>query len=159
MLFAADVSVSRCVSCPCGMALSNSARSGTARRPGGTGFRHPRDARDNARSSAIRRKPDAVPGDGLVMSSRTRVVVTGSKVSVVGCPDAVAHEIVSPLTGTKAFPFQYDAVISAGRLRAPPVTNVAAIAARARADAQASDTHSVASDELTAGRFAVADLS
>jgi len=83
-------------------------------------------------------------------------VLTGSKVSVVGCPEAVAQEIFRPRTGTNALPFQYDAAIAAGRASAPPVTNVAASEARRWAEGQVSDTHSVASDELTAGRFAVA---
>ena len=78
------------------------------------------------------------------MSSRTRVVVTGSNVSVVGCPEAVAQEIFSPLAGTKPCPFQYDTAIVAGRPSAPPVTNVAVTVPIRCADAQVSVTHSLA---------------
>jgi hypothetical protein len=99
-----------------------------------------------------------VPGDGLVMSSRTRVVVTGSNVRVASCPGAVAQETSRLLAGMKPCPSQYDTVIVAGRLSAPPVTNVAVIVPIRCAVDQVSATRSFASDEPTAGRFAVVGL-
>jgi anti-sigma B factor antagonist len=62
--------------------------------------------RQEACSSAMLRKPDAVPGEGLVMVSRIWLVVTGSKLNVVGWPEAVAQVILRLGTGTRARPFQ-----------------------------------------------------
>ena len=59
-----------------------------------------------ARSSAICRKPAALPGDGLVMVSLSWLVVTGSKVMVVGWFDPVARVILRLCTGTSSRPFQ-----------------------------------------------------
>ena len=52
--------------------------------------------------------PVAVPGAGLVRSRRNPVVLTGSKVMVVGWFDAVANRVCCPVTGTHAVPFQYE---------------------------------------------------
>jgi hypothetical protein len=57
-------------------------------------------------SSAICRKPAALPGEGLVMVSLTWLVVTGSKVMVVGWFDPVARVILRLRTGTRSRPFQ-----------------------------------------------------
>src|ERR1017187_4952098 len=68
-------------------------------------------------SSAICRNPAAVPGAGLVMSSLTCALWTGSNVSVVGWLDAVAQSMARFFTGVKSRPSQNDTAIEAGRAR------------------------------------------
>jgi hypothetical protein len=55
-----------------------------------------------ADSSAIRMNPADVPGVGLVISSLTWVVATGSKLMADGWPLAVAQVTLGLLTGAKA---------------------------------------------------------
>jgi SAM-dependent methyltransferase len=57
-------------------------------------------------SSAICRKPFAVPGAGLFISTRISGEATRSKVIVVGSFEADAQSISRFLTGTNALPFQ-----------------------------------------------------
>ena len=59
------------------------------------------------------------------MSILTWLLVTGSKASVVGWPDAVAQVIRRFFTGTKRRPSQYDTVIEAGRVSVAFVVKLA----------------------------------
>src|ERR1017187_770552 len=109
-------------------------------------------------SSTICRNPAAVPGAGLVMSSLTCVLWTGSNVSVVGWLDAVAQSMTRFLTATNPFPSQYDTAIEAGRARVALMVKYAWTELNACRAAQPTDTHSLACDTLTACRLAVPDL-
>lgn len=111
-----------------------------------------------AESSAIRMNPADVPGVGLVISSLTWVVATGSKLMADGWPLAVAQVTLGLLTGAKAWPFQYVTVTDAGRLSVVLVTKVAASPLMCCACVQVSETHSLAWDTLTACKVAVAAL-
>ena len=106
-------------------------------------------------SSTICRKPAAVPGAALVMSSLTWLLRTGAKVSVVGWLDAVARLIVRFRTGTYFDPSQYDTASASGCASAVLIVNEACTESKDCGDGQDTDTQSLALETLTAGRLAV----
>src|SRR5580693_10264872 len=107
----------------------------------------------------ICRNPAPVPGAALVMSSRTRLLRTGSKLSVVGWSEAVARLIFRLRTGTNFAPFQYETVTEAGWASVALIVNEAATESNGCGDGQATDTQSPGLDTLTARRLAVPALS
>ena len=92
------------------------------------------------------------------MSSLTRLLRTGSKVSVVGWSEAVARLMARLRTGTNVDPSQYDTVIEAGWASVALIVNDAWTESKDCGEGQATDTQSLGSDTLTARRLAVAAL-
>src|SRR5580693_864477 len=107
----------------------------------------------------ICRNPAPVPGAALVMSSWTRLLRTGSKLSVVGWSEAVARLIFRFRTGTNFALFQYETVIEAGWASVALIVNEAWTESKDCGDGQATDTQSPGLDTLTARRLAVPALS
>ena len=107
----------------------------------------------------ICRNPAPVPGAALVMSSRTRLARTRSKLSVVGWSEAVAGLIFRFRTGTNLAPSQYETVIEAGWASVALIVYEAWTESKDCGDGQLTDTQSAGLDTLTASRLAVAALS
>ena len=62
-------------------------------------------------------KPFEVPGAALVITRRTSVVDTGSKLIVVGWSDVVAQVTTWWPAGAKRWPSQYSTETAAGNVR------------------------------------------
>src|SRR5262245_49955117 len=104
------------------------------------------------------RKPSPALGCALVMSRRTFVVDTGSKVTSLGWPEALASVTCGLPTGAQSSPFQYSTATSAGSAWVASTVKVGRTLLTVWADGHATDTHSRAWARLNDGSRAVACL-
>src|SRR3954447_13385446 len=115
-----------------------------------------------ASSSVIWKNPALVPGDGLVISTRSCVVLTGSNASVDGWLVAAACVTTRLLTGFQAPPSQYVTLNADGNARIALPVGVTVKYGRSAptvcAVGQDSETHSLACAFWTFASSAVAAL-